>query len=79
VSACLLPLLLLAAVILVWLVFRNGGYKREPLSRPPGPDWTFTGERFADPGTGEMVEVWYSARSGERAYVQAASAPIRKK
>jgi hypothetical protein len=73
VSGCLFPLVLFAAVILIWLVFRRGGYKREPLGRPPGPGWTFTGERFADPGSGEMVEVWYSADSGERAYVRARS------
>jgi len=39
--------------------------------QPPGPDWTFSGERFVDPSTGELLEVWQRARSGERAYVRA--------
>jgi hypothetical protein len=60
-----------AALILVWLLFRSGGYKRQPLDAPPGRDWTFTGERFIDPKSGELLEVWFYARSGERAYVRA--------
>jgi hypothetical protein len=60
-----------AALILVWLLFRSGGYKRQPLDAPPGRDWTFTGERFIDPKSGELLEVWYRAQSGERAYVRA--------
>ena len=60
-----------AALILVWLLFRSGGYKRQPLDAPPGRDWSFTGERFIDPKSGELLEVWYRAQSGERAYVRA--------
>jgi len=60
-----------AALFLIWLLFRSGGYKRRPLDAPPGRDWTFTGERFVDPGSGEGVEVWFCARTGERAYVRA--------
>jgi hypothetical protein len=59
-----------AALILVWLLFRSGGYKRQPLGAPPGGDWTFTGERFVDPKSGELLEVWFCAGSGERAYVR---------
>jgi hypothetical protein len=63
-----------AALVLIWLLFRSGGYKREPLDAPPpGKDWTFTGERFVDPSSGELLEVWQQARSGERAYVRARS------
>ena len=40
---------------------------------PPGRDWTFTGERFFDPKSGELVEVWQRARNGERAYVRSRS------
>jgi hypothetical protein len=60
-----------AALFLVWFLFRSGGYKRRPLDAPPGPEWTFTGERFVDPSSGVMIEVWQHARSGERAYVRA--------
>ena len=59
-----------AALVLVWLLFRSGGYKRQPLDAPPGRDWTFSGERFVDPNSGEMLEVWFHPRSGERAYVR---------
>ena len=29
-----------------------------------------TGERFVDPTTGELMEVWYDAGTGERNYVK---------
>jgi hypothetical protein len=62
-----------AALLMIWLLFRSGGYKRLPLDAPPGGDWTLTGERFVDPGSGETLEVWFCARTGERAYVRARS------
>jgi hypothetical protein len=58
------------ALLLIWFVFRKGGYKRQPLDAPPR-GWTFTGERFLDPPSGEMLEVWSCPRTGERAYVRA--------
>jgi len=60
-----------AALVLIWLLFRTGGYKRQPLEAPPGRDWTFTGERFIDPKLDELIEVWRQPRTGERAYVRA--------
>jgi hypothetical protein len=56
------------AIILIF--FRQGGYKRRPLDAPPGGDWTLTGERFRDPQSGELLEVWYCPPTGERAYVR---------
>ena len=61
------------ALALIWVLFRSKGYKRRPLDAPPGPDWTLTGERFVDPTSGVLVEVWWDARRGERAYVRAGS------
>ena len=66
----LFPVGAFLALILVWLFFRSGGYKRRPLDAPPGPDFRFTGERFLDPPSGEMLEVWFCPRNGERAYVR---------
>ncbi len=66
-----LPFGVFLALLLVWFVFRKGGYKRRALDAPPGRDWSFTGERFLDPPSGEMLEVWYCPRTGERAYVRA--------
>jgi len=62
---------LVALPLLIWFLFRKGGYKRKALDAPPGPDWTATGERFVDPTTGEQLEVWFHTESGERAYVRA--------
>jgi hypothetical protein len=63
--------IIVAAPLLIWLIFRGGGYKRRPLDAPPGPDWKPTGERFVDPTSGEALEVWIRPSNGERAYVRA--------
>jgi hypothetical protein len=60
----------IALAVLVWFVFRSGGYKRQPLDAPPGPDWEPTNERFVDPSSGETLAVWFHPPSGERAYVR---------
>jgi len=60
----------IALLFLIWFLFRKGGYKRRPLDAPPGPDWRPTGERFVDPASGETLDVWFHAPSGERAYVR---------
>jgi hypothetical protein len=73
-TAFAFPFGVLALLVLVWLVFRTGGYKRQPLDAPPGPDWVRTEERFVDPTTGETLDVWFHQKSGERAYVRARSA-----
>jgi hypothetical protein len=76
VSGCLASFFWIAvpaALVLAWLLFRSGGYKRRPLDAPPGRDWMFTGERFVDPQSGELIEVWLEPRTGERAYVRARS------
>jgi hypothetical protein len=58
---------------LVRFFFRKGGYKLRPLDATPGPDWRFSGERFLDPSSGELLEVWSCPRTGKRAYVRARS------
>ncbi|MGJ4940100.1 hypothetical protein ACQR1W_05955 [Bradyrhizobium sp. HKCCYLS1011] len=64
-------LTVILVVVLVWALFRQGGYKREPLDRPPGSGWVKTDERFVDPNSGETLEVWFHPARGERAYVRA--------
>jgi hypothetical protein len=54
----------LALVVLAWALFRKGGYKRSPLDAPPGPDWQRTEERFVDPSSGEVLDVWFHPPSG---------------
>ena len=68
----------LALVALVWLLFRSGGYKRQPLDHSPGPGWTRTEERFVDPSSGETLEVWYRPDRGERQYVRAQPESARR-
>ena len=61
---------IVAVLVLIWVLFRNGGYKRRPLDAPPGPDWQLTDERFVDPSSSETLDVWFHPPSGERAYVR---------
>lgn len=61
----------IAFVVLIWLLFRKGGYKRTPLDASPGPEWVKTDERFVDPTSGETLVVWFHPASGERVYVRA--------
>jgi len=70
-TAFMIWLGVIVATVLVWAVFRSGGYKRQPLDAPPGPDWVRTEERFVDPSSGETLEVWFHPGRGERAYVRA--------
>ena len=63
-------MLMVGSPLLIWALFRRGGYKRRPLDAPPGPDWRPTGESFVDPTSGQLLEVWQSPDSGERAYVR---------
>jgi hypothetical protein len=72
----LFPFGVFAAVVLVWALFRSRGYKRAPLDAPPGPGWKFTGERFADPTSGTILEVWWRPSDGERAYVRSRRAGV---
>ena len=39
------------------------------LAWPPAAAFKPTGERFVDPGTGQLVEVYYDQASGKRSYV----------
>jgi hypothetical protein len=50
---------IVAVPVLVWALFRRGGYKRRPLETPPGPGWELSEERFIDPRSGETLDVWF--------------------
>ena len=67
----MLWLAVIIAVVLAWAFFRQGGYKRDALTAPPGPGWVKTDERFVDPTSGETLDVWFDPKTGERAYVRA--------
>jgi hypothetical protein len=55
-----------ALLILALLLFERQRY-RPPID-PRGLDWKPTGERFIDPTTGEMLSVYFNARTNERDY-----------
>lgn len=71
VSAGVAPgwwLLFNAAVVGAALVFERRGY------RPKAPDQSAlrpTGERFRDPTSGELIQVWEDPRTGAREYRKA--------
>jgi hypothetical protein len=48
------------------ILFERSGY-RSRVNRTQGK-WQPTGERFNDPNTGQVVEVYYNPQTGERDY-----------
>ncbi len=48
------------------ILFERRGY-RSQVDRTRGK-WQPTGERFTDPATGQIVEVYYNPQTGERDY-----------
>ena len=58
-----------AAVVLVALLAERPRYHRSA-DRAKG-SWLFTGERFTDPASGELIEVFERAHTGERDYRRA--------
>ena len=63
-------LLAVGGTITAGTAFERVFYK--PISpEKPGRGWTDTGERFIDPESGRIVEVFFDPTSGERKYVEA--------
>ena len=48
------------------ILFERSGYRTQ-VNRTKGK-WQPTGERFNDPTTGQVVEVYYNPQTGERDY-----------
>jgi hypothetical protein len=61
-----LPVGLEAGLVAVLLVIERGRYR--PRINPSAGTWKETGERFRDPVSGELVEVYADTRSGARDY-----------
>jgi hypothetical protein len=71
-----IPALILGCVIVVTAI-------AEPVygkltGRPRAENWRLTGEKFIDPATGKLVEVWFDPKTGERRYVDAHEGPKRQ-
>ena len=73
-SVCLLLRLLVPAIylfieggiLIIAVLFEPWRYLR-PVNRNQG-HWQATGERFVDPSSGKLVEVFYNPETGERDY-----------
>ncbi len=63
-----LQLLAIAAVIFLGTAFESWRYRKG--AGPQGAQWQHTDEKFADPISGEEMEVQYDPVSGERRYVR---------
>ncbi len=55
---------ILGVLLLVGTVFERRTYRKLMDQPPVGPDWQATGERFEDPASATMVEVWYNKTTG---------------
>jgi membrane protein implicated in regulation of membrane protease activity len=62
-----------ACILLAALLLERWRY-RPPINRRSGK-WERTGERFVDPATGRVTEVFYNPDTGERDYVEVGQDP----
>jgi hypothetical protein len=67
----------LGAVVVVAALFERIRYKNLA-PRSPGPGWVATPERFVDPATNRLVQVYVKPDTGERAYVDIGASPESK-
>ncbi|HSN18114.1 MAG TPA: hypothetical protein VLV87_07875 [Gammaproteobacteria bacterium] len=64
------PLLMFGVLLTLGTVFERWRYKQPKTAATARG--SATGERFVDPETGALMEVWYDAATGERSYVKLA-------
>lgn len=64
------PALVFGALLLIGTAFERWRYKQP--KAPGTAQGLATGERFVDPESGALMEVWYDAATGERTYVKVA-------
>ena len=62
-------LLVLGLILSLGALYERSRYK-SITDKKPGPDWQATGERFIDPESGKLVEVYFKPATGERMYVR---------
>ena len=71
----ILPHLLVFGLMLTaGIVWERWRYKNAVTARAQ-PGWQATGERFVDPGSGKLVEVYFDPARGARHYVDAGPGP----
>lgn len=67
-SSSLLPLVI-GAILVAGVICEPWRYKK--IVSEPEASWQRTGERFVDPETGSLTEVYYDSATGRRHYVEA--------
>jgi hypothetical protein len=70
------PLLVWSAIVALAIIFERWQYRGGdgPMR---GEGWEWTGERFEDPTSHQVLEVWCHRDSGERRYLPAATTQDR--
>jgi hypothetical protein len=63
------PMAIWGTILLLAVVFERWRYKNSD-HRLSG-DWEATDERFIDPESGKLMQVWYQPSTGERCYLPA--------
>jgi hypothetical protein len=74
-STALVPLFAWGSLVLVALLFERWRYRPETSveARADEQGWQATGERFIDPDSGRLLQVYFHAKTGERRYQDVAS------
>ena len=65
-----IPPLVMGVVIVGGLMLERHRYRAIADQPSSAPGWEMTRERFVDPGTEELMTVWYNRRTGKRLYVR---------
>ena len=60
----------LGLLIVGGLLFERHGYHATSDKPPTEPGWEMMAERFVDPGSDDLLVVWYNRRTGKRLYVR---------
>ena len=69
-------LFVIGAILVFAALFERVTYKKLAPRKPP-PDFTPSAERFIDPATGKLVQVYVKSATGERVYVDLGAPPDR--
>ncbi len=75
-GAAAFPMVMWGVVLLAVMMLERWRYRRTATGS--GEDWQATDERFVDPETGQLTQVMYNARTGDRSYravIDSGSAP----
>jgi len=64
----------IGAVLILGAFFERVTYKKLAQKKPP-PDFMPTEERFIDPASGKLVQVYVKPATGERVYVDVGAPP----